>query len=144
MRVLQLTNTNISTVVVDGFIPLGITSIQYPTANCNSCEVFTVTSSNADTLVIHKSGTYRLDYNASVVATDAGTVTLEVLVNNAEKYSVSATAAEGDTVNLSIPVDFYIPCNCNTLPNSVPAYVQIKNTGVALTSGIGNMIVTRY
>ncbi len=144
MRVLQLTNLNIPAIAVGGFLPLGITSVQYPAESCSGCEVFTITSSNADTLVIHKGGTYRLDYNASLVAAAAGLITLEILVNNAEKYTASITATEGGTVNISIPVDFYIPYNCNTLPNSVPAYVQIKSTGVAITSGTGNLIITRY
>ena len=47
-------------------------------------------------------------------------------------------------VNITIPLDIYVPCNCNSLPNSVPANVQIQSTGVALTGGTSNLIITRY
>lgn len=145
MKVLQLTNKNILAVAGNGYMPLGMTTVKYQLENCNCPQVFTVTSSASDTLVVNKSGTYRLDYSASLMASAIGTVTLNVLVNGVSMYTVSETAtAASDLVNLTIPLDIYIPCNCNSTPNSVPANIQIQNTGVALTGGTSNLIITKY
>ena len=145
MKVLQLTNRNILAVAADGYMPLGITTVKYQLENCNCPQVFTVTSSASDTLVINRGGTYRLDYNASLMTSAAGTVTLNVFVNGVSMYTVSATAAAAsDLLNITIPLDIYIPCNCNSIPNSVPANIQIQNTGIALTGGTSNLIMTKY
>lgn len=145
MKVLQLTNTNIPAVAANGYMPLGISTVRYPTESVNCQPVFTVTSSTSDTIAVNKGGTYRLDYSASVMASAAGTVTLAVLVNGVSKYTVSATAAAAsDMLNLTIPLDIYLPCNCNAAPNNIPANIQIQNTGIALTGGTSNVIVTRY
>ena len=145
MKVLQLTNRNILAVAADGYMPLGITTVKYQLENCNCPQVFTVTSSASDNLVINRGGTYRLDYNASLMTSAAGTVTLNVFVNGVSMYTVSATAAAAsDLLNITIPLDIYIPCNCNSIPNSVPANIQIQNTGIALTGGTSNLIITKY
>ena len=145
MKVLQLTDKNILAVAANGYMPLGITTVKYQLDNCNCPQVFTVASSASDTLVVNKGGTYRLDYSASLMASAVGTVTLNVFVNGVSMYTVSATAtAASDLVNLTIPLDIYIPCNCNSTPNSVPANIQIQNTGVALTGGTSNLIITKY
>lgn len=144
MKVLQLTNKSILSVVVNEYLPLGTTTIKYPDNASCGCEVFTVTSSTSDTIVVHRGGTYRLDYNLTATAAAAGEVSIEVVVGGESVYSVSATAAEGGTVNLTIPLDIYLPCNCNLSPYSIPAYIQLKNAGVALTSGTSNLLITRY
>lgn len=143
MKVLQLTNTAVPAVATNANMPLGVTTVRCPLDNCGCNEVFTVTSSASDTITVNKGGTYRLDYSASVIATAAGIVVFTVIVNGVSKYSVSATAAVGETVNLTIPLELYIPCNCASAPNNIPAYIQIKNTGVALTSGTSNLIITK-
>lgn len=145
MKVLQLTNKNIQAVAADSFMPLGISTIRYPNDRVECQPTFTVASSASDTLVINRGGTYRLDYQASVMAGAIGTVTFAVVVNGATLYTASASAAAAsDLVNITIPLDIYVPCNCNSLPNSVPAHVQIQSTGVALTGGASNLIITRY
>lgn len=145
MKVLQLTNTNIPAVAANSYMPLGISTVKYPSETSSCQPVFTVTSSISDTITVNRGGTYRLDYSASLVASAVGVVTLAVLVNGVSKYTVSATAAAAaDTVNLTIPLDIYLPCNCNAAPNNIPANIQIQNTGVALTSGTSNVIITKY
>ncbi len=145
MKVLQLTNTNIPAVAANGYMPLGVTTVRCPTETNNCQQTFTVTSSTSDTIAVNRGGTYRLDYSASVMASAIGTVTLAVLVNGVSKYTVSASAAAvSDLVNLTIPLDIYLPCNCNAAPNNIPANIQIQNTGVALTGGTSNIIITKY
>jgi hypothetical protein len=142
-KILQLTNSTIGAIAVNGNMPLGVTTVVYPFDLSNCFPTYTVTSSTSDTLVINKSGTYKFVYNASVVATAAGEVTLGLVVNGVTKYSVSATATADGTVNLTIPYEIYVPCNCASSPNNVPTYIQVQNTGVALTSGTSNLIVSK-
>jgi hypothetical protein len=141
-RILQLTNSTIGAVATNANVPLGVTTVIYPYDTSNYYPTYTVSSSSADTLLINKAGTYNLIYNASLVATEAGNVTLALKVNGTTKYSVTAQAAAGGTVNLTIPYEIYVPCNCQSAPSNVPAYIQIQNTGVALTSGTSNLIVS--
>jgi hypothetical protein len=142
-RILQLTNTTIGAVTTNSNIPLGIVTLVHPFDTSNCYPTYTVSSSNADTLVINKSGVYTLIYNASVVATEAGDVTFELKVNGVTKYTVTETATAAGTVNLTIPFDIYVPCNCQSSPSNVPAYIQVQNTGVALTSGTSNLVVSK-
>lgn len=142
-RILQLTNSTIGAVATNANMPLGVTTVVYPYDTNNCFPTYTVQSSSSDTLVINKPGTYRFIYNASVVGTDAGNVVFALKVNGTTKYSVTAQAAAGGTVNLTIPYEIYVPCNCQSAPSNVPAYIQIQNTGVALTSGTSNLIVSK-
>jgi hypothetical protein len=142
-RILQLTNSTIGAIATNGNMPLGVTTLIHPFGMDGGCPTYTITSSTSDTLVINKPGTYNLVYNASVVATAAGDVVLGLVVNGVTKYVVSETATAAGTVNLTIPYEIYIPCNCASSPNNVPAYIQIQSTGVALTSGTSNLIVSK-
>lgn len=111
-RILQLTNTTIGAVATNSNMPLGVTTVVYPYDVTNCYPTYMVSSSNADTLVVNKSGTYNFIYNASVVATTAGDITFELTVNGTTKYTVSETATAAGTVNLTIPYEIYVPCNC--------------------------------
>ena len=82
-------------------------------------------------------------YNASLVATEAGDIVLEVKLNGVTKYTVTVTAAAAGTVNITIPYELYIPCNCCSNPTNVPVYIQIQSTGVAITSGASNLIIDK-
>jgi hypothetical protein len=124
-KILQLTNSTIGAISTNGNMPLGVTTVVYPFDSSNCYPTYTVTSSTSDTLVINKAGTYKFVYNASVVATAAGLVTLALIVNGVSKYTVSVTATEAGTVNITIPYEVYVPCNCASAPNNVPAYIQV-------------------
>jgi hypothetical protein len=143
VKLIQLTNNTIGAVTVDSFMPLGVTTVVYPSCPPTCGPTYTITSSTSDTVQINKSGTYRIIYNASVVATEAGDVVMELKVNGVTKYTVTATATAAGTVNITIPYEVYIPGNCCTSPINIPAYIQIQNTGVALTSGTSNLIIDR-
>jgi hypothetical protein len=122
-KILQLTNTTIGAIVTNSNMPLGVATVVYPYDVDNCFPTYTVASSQADTLVINKPGTYNFIYNASLVATAAGEVTLGVKVNGVQKYVVSATATAAGTVNLTIPYEIYVPCNCASAPGNVPTYI---------------------
>jgi hypothetical protein len=142
-KILQLTNSTIGAIAVNGNMPLGVTTVVYPFDVSNCFPTYTITSSTSDTLVINKSGTYNFIYNASVIATGAGEVTLGLVVNGVTKYTTSVTATAAGTVNITLPYEIYIPCNCASSPNNVPTYIQVQSTGVALTSGTSNLIVSK-
>ena len=139
----QLTNTGIGAVAVDGFMPLGVTTVVYPSCSTVCGPTYTITSSTSDTVQVNKSGTYRIIYNASVVATEAGDVVLGLRINGTTRYTVTATATAAGTVNVTIPFEVYIPGNCCASPINIPAYIQVQSTGVALTSGTSNLIIDK-
>lgn len=143
VKLIQLTNSSIGAVATDSFMPLGVTTVVYPSCPSTCGPTYTVTSSTSDTVQINKSGTYRIIYNASVVATEAGDVTFGLSVNGVTKYTVTATATAAGTVNITIPYEVYIPGNCCTSPINLPAYIQVQSTGVALTSGTSNLIIDK-
>jgi hypothetical protein len=142
-RILQLTNSTIGAIAVNGNMPLGVVTVVYPFNTDNCYPTYNVNSSTSDTLVINRAGTYNFIYNASVIASEAGNVTFTLNVNGVSKYTVNATATEAGAVNVTIPYELYIPCNCASSPNNVPTYIQVQNTGVALTSGTSNLIVSK-
>jgi lipid A disaccharide synthetase len=141
-RLLQLTNNSIGAIATNINMPLGVVTVVYPGCDCQ-CQTYSITSSTSDTLVINRAGTYQLIYNASLVATAAGNIVLELKLNGVTKYTVTVTATAAGTVNVTIPYELYIPCNCCNNPTNVPAYVQIQSTGVAITSGTSNLIVDK-
>lgn len=143
-KILQLTNSTIGAIATNGNIPLGITTVVHPFSTDNCYPTYTVQSSTSDTLVVNKTGTYSFVYNATLTAGAAGNVTLALVVNGVTKYSVSTTVAAADSlVNLTIPFEIYVPCNCASAPNNIPTYIQIQNTGVALTEGTSNLIISK-
>jgi hypothetical protein len=123
-KILQLTNSAIGAVAANANLPLGVTTVIYPFDTNNCFPTYTVTSSTSDTLSINKSGTYRIVYSLSGIAGAAGEVTVVMNVNGVDKYSVSATATADGTVNITLPYEVYIPCNCATAPTNVPAAIQ--------------------
>jgi hypothetical protein len=138
-----LTNNTIGAVTTDSFMPLGVTTVVYPNCPSTCGPTYTVTSLTSDTLQINRPGTYKIIYNTSVVATEAGNVTMVLNVNGVAKYTVTATATAAGTVNITIPYEVYIPGNCCANPINIPAYIQIQSTGVALTSGTSNLIIDK-
>jgi hypothetical protein len=121
VKLIQLTNNTIGAVTVDSFIPLGVTTVVYPSYSAPYGPTYTVTSSTSDTVQVNKSGTYRIIYNASLVATEAGNVSVALVVNGVTKYTVTAQAAAEGTVNVTIPYEVYIPENCCANPTNIPA-----------------------
>ena len=143
-RILQLTNNTIGAVATNTNLPLGTTTVIYPFDVNNCYPTYTVQSSNSDTLVVNKSGVYNFVYNASIESVAAGNVIVELIVNGTTKYTVTETVAAANSfVNLTIPFEIYIPNNCASVPNNIPSYIQVKNTGVALVSGTSNLIISK-
>lgn len=124
-------------------LPLGVITHRIGCGNCSQ-PTFTVQTSGANTVTINDCGYYRVTFGASVVATAAGVVTFNLVQNGVVVYSVSETAAAaGDTVNLGFTFIVRATQNFGAGLPTIPANLQITNTGGALTSGTSNLIVER-
>ena len=143
-KIIQLTNSSIGSVPVNSYMPLGIITRRInPKCQCNDNKTFTVSSTDTNLVTIIEFGYYKVLYSASVVATTAGIVTLSLQLNSSTVYSVSATAAEGDTVNLTLPFEIRVLPNCQAVTNNIPLNIQVLLSGVALADGNTNFIVER-
>lgn len=143
-RIIQLTNTSVGAVSVDTYMPLGIITRRI-NPNCPNINnrTFTVSSTGTNIVTINECGYYKVLYSASVVAGAAGIVTLSLQLNSSTVYTVSATAAAGDTVNLTLPFEIRVLPNCQAVINNIPVNIQVLLSGVALTDGNTNLIVER-
>ena len=143
-KFIQISNpvtTPFGAVATGALVPLGTVTARQMCGGCNQ-PTFTVSTSGANTVNLNQFGTYKVTYDASVVATAAGIVTLNLVENGVVIATASETAAAaGDTVNLSLS---YIlrafPTYVNGFSTSTTT-LQITNTGGALTSGTSNLIV---
>ena len=122
--------------------PLGVITHRIGCGTCSQ-PTFTVQTSGANTVTVNDCGYYRVTFGANVVATDAGLVTLNLVQNGAIVYSVSETAVAGETVNLGFTFIVRATPNYGVGLPTMPANLQITNTGVALTGGTSNLIVER-
>lgn len=141
-RVLQLTNNAIGAVAVTNFLPLGNI-----TRRVNRCEAsvntFTTTTNGVNIVSINECGNYNVTYNLSGIAAAAGVLIATLVVNGVNVYSASATAAAGDTVNLTIPYQIRVLPNCVANPTNLPTDVQIQLNGVGITGGTSNLKIER-
>jgi hypothetical protein len=142
-RVLQMTNTNIGAVAVNELMPFGIITRRINRNVCTDTDTFSISTTGANLITVNECGNYDVVYSVSAVASAAGIITMNLLVNGVNTYAVSETAAVGDTINLTLPYQIRVlPNSCST-PNNNPVNIQIELTGVAITGGTSNIIVKR-
>lgn len=140
---IQLTNTTVGAVAVDGYIPYGRVTrrINAPSSCCNT---FTVSSSTADTVNVNDVGFYKVTYSLTATAAAAGEVTIALVTNGTPVYTVSqAIVDETNGVNLTLPYTIRVCSTCSATPDNVPVSIQIQNTGIALTGATSNMIIEK-
>lgn len=142
-KIMQLTNSSVGSVPVNTYMPLGIITRRINPKCQNDNRTFTVSSTGTNIVTINECGYYKILYSASVVASAAGIVTLSLQLNSSTVYTVSATAAAGDTVNLTLPFEIRVLPNCQAVINNIPVSIQVLLSGVALTGGNTNLIVER-
>lgn len=141
-KMIQLTNTSVGAIATNGFMPLGVVTRKINGEKCPS-ETFNVNTSGANIIYINEKGYYEIIYNASLIATAAGNVTIELIANGNTIYSVVETATEGEEVNITLAYVVRAFSNCASCANNLPLSIQIKSTGVALTNGTSNIILQR-
>ena len=141
-KLIQLTNTVVGAVEVDSFMPFGAITRKIQTSD-DCCNTFDVTTSGSNLIYLNEPGYYNITYSASVVAGDAGIVTLSLVANGNTIYSVASTAASGDTVNLTLPYTARVYKNCPSAPTNCPLSIQITLSGVAITGGTSNLLIEK-
>lgn len=143
-RVIQLTNTNIGAVAVTNLLPLGIVTRRVNRRNCGcDAPTFSLATSGTDIVTINECGNYRISYSLNGVASGAGIMTATLQVNGVDVYSVSATAAAGATINLTLPYEIRVLPNCTSNPNNNPVNITLQLNGVGITGGSSNLLVER-
>ena len=140
---IQITNENIGAIAANEYLPYGRVTRRI-NAPYNCCNTFVVTSSTDNTVVLNDLGFYKVTYSLTAEAGAVGDVTIGLVVNGTTVYSVSvAAAAEGDSVNVTLPYTIRACSNCTAAPETSPVSLQIQNTGVALTAGTSNIIIEK-
>lgn len=131
-RLIQLTNSSIGAIAADSFMPLGLVTRRI-NAPINCCSPFTVASSVSDTLSINEPGYYKVTYSSTLTAGAAGTISITLVSNGSDIYSVSeeATAAE-DIVNVTLVYVIRVCPNSCSSPSNCPVAIQFKLGDTAL------------
>ena len=144
-RVIQLTNTNIGAVAVTNLMPLGTVTRRVNKARCGCDDnpTFSLATTGTNLVTVNECGNYRVSYSLNGVASAAGIMTVTLQVNGTNVYSVSATAAAGNTVNLTLPYEIRVLPNCASNPNNNPVNISIQLNGVGITGGSSNLLVER-
>jgi hypothetical protein len=140
---IQLTNSAIGDVAIDAYMPLGRVTRRI-NAPYNCCNTFTVTTSDADSVVLNDVGFYKITYSLTATAAAAGEVTIALVTNGTSIYTVSqAIVDETAGINLTLPYTIRVCSNCSATPDNLPVSVQIQNTGIALTGATSNIIIEK-
>jgi hypothetical protein len=140
---IQLTNTNIGAVAIDGFLPLGLVTrrINAPSYCCNT---FVVGSSTADTLTVTEPGFYKVTYLITPEAAAEGPITITLLGNGTAIHSISDTFTAADApINMTLIYTTRVCPNCASTPTNCPVNLQLQLSGTALTSATANLIVEK-
>ena len=140
-KLIQMTNTNIGAIAVDGYMPFGTVTRRYGVGG--NCPTYTISNSNVDTITINDEGYYDITYSTSVVATGAGIMGFSLLANGIEVYEVTETVAAGSTYNFTLPSTVRVYAKCGNAPTNNPMNIQVQLTGVAITSGVSNIQVEK-
>lgn len=138
-KVIELQNKNIGAVAAGSLLPLGNVTRRI-SDRTGSGVPFDITTSGADTVQLTRKGFYKVMYSATLTVGSAGLVTLTLLANDAEIYSVSETASAG-SVNLTLPKLIRVFDNCAANSTNCPVNLQIRLSGSAITGGTSNLIV---
>ena len=93
-------------------------------------------SSDTTTITLRKAGVYRVDFNATGVSTDAGTVGAQLFVNGVAQPEAQATATT--TISFSTLISLSA---CSGFASRVPLTVQYTGSDGTLTAA--NIIVTK-
>lgn len=91
------------------------------------------------TILFNKCGVYRVSFNASVVASEAGEISFQLFKNSMPQTQaeVSETAADATSIHaLNFETLVQVPKSNNECPCSIPTVISINNTGVAVSGDV--------
>lgn len=143
-RAIQLVNSSVGAVAINGYVPFG--KVVHSLYNKNSCDAtFTVGTTGANIITLNEAGKYNITFGGSFVAAAAGVISVSLILDGVPVYTASATATAGGTVNITLPTQQALVlqnCKCNVTNN--PVDVQIQISGVtAITGGVCSLLVER-
>ncbi len=122
-------------VAAGGILPLGNEVTSSRRCGCGRALVPTTTGNNV--VNVYQNGVYTFLFNGSLVATAAGVITVNAVVNGVVVASSSQTAgAAGDTVNITLPYTLRV-FRCPS--GQYPTQVQYTVTGGALTNATSSL-----
>lgn len=139
-RVIEMQNDAIGAVSVGSLLPLGRVTRRI-SKSAGSGVPFEVSSSAADTVQLTAKGYYKVIYLASLTVGGAGAVTVTMLVNGEEVFSVTENAAGAGAVIIPLIKEIRVFANCGSCPTNCPAEVQFRLSGTAATAGTSNLII---
>ena len=130
-----------TTVPTNTPVPLNVRTIEKGEfANSNN-------NSNSN-IVFNKCGLYKVSVNASVVASEAGDITIQLYKDGVPIANAVSTVTAADTTNSrTLVFEKLIQISKNNNPNcccSSPSMVAIMNEGVEATFNPINIVVTKY
>ena len=142
-KVLQLTNNAIGGVTAESYMPLGNITRRISSGN-TTCGTFNVSTTGANTVTLNEPGNYRISYSGSLTASAAGEITISLITNGTNVYSVTSTAAAAeDVVNLTLPYEVRVCPNTCCNPTNCPMTIQFELTGTDITAGTSNVLIER-
>lgn len=140
-KMIEIKNSNIGAVAVNGLIPLG-TIIRKIDCGTN-CPAFMVTSSNSDTVTISEAGYYEITYSITALATATGLNSVTLVLNGVDLYQVGQTVSTaGDAINLTLPYTARVYARCNNMATNNPMTVQFR-ADTAMNSATANLIIKK-
>jgi hypothetical protein len=142
-KLIQITNQQVGNVAANTFMPLGRVTRRI-NATTTAATTFTITSAESDTIYLNEPGYYKITYSLSALAGAAGIIEVTLVANGVDIYSASETAAaEGDTVNITLPYVVRVCPNCCASPANCPMAIQFELGDVAITGSVANAIIEK-
>lgn len=140
-RLLQLTNNSIGAVAAAAVLPLGVVSRKV--ANESKCvNTFEVTTTSNNVIYINEPGYYKILYTGSLDVVAAGSIVVNLEVNNVVVSTATVTATAAGTVPVTISFVIRVLGNCCNTVN-LPQVLQFRNNGIALTGGNSNIVIEK-
>lgn len=99
----------------------------------------------ASTILFEKCGVYKIDVNASLVATDEGDITLQLQKDNTLLPQAKITETAADTAGthaLAFTTYVTVPKSNSNCPCVIPTTINLINSGVAVTGDV-NIVVDK-
>lgn len=140
-RLIQLTNGVVGAVAANAAMPLGIPTRRIM-RNTTCIPTFVVTTGANTAVEISEAGIYTFTYTGSLTVGEAGDIVLQLVYNGVVANTVTVTAAAAGTYSVNLSFVVRVLGNCCSGQQNLPAIIQIRNTGVALTGGTSNLIIS--
>lgn len=137
-RLIELTNGNTGAVAVGGLMPLGaVTRMIGLTPKCTP--TWTVSTTQNNVVTISESGIYTATYTGTLVVTEAGDVTVDMLLDGVAIASRTITAVAGASVNVAMSKEIRVYGSCCN--GVTPATLALRIGGVPITTANGSLIL---